>query len=240
MKKTPRLKIISFFIILLAGLSFQACKLNPEQSFLITEKTLAPTPISPLLYSHFIEIGFGFQIAPLQAEQFFNRSFEKFIPYNWRSKNSFGFLLKEGKYITDWSGEAWYHSGYEHNSWFVAPGYSNDPATIKDKSTFLIKESHLVDISLQPVLGGCGHGEQSVYVINNEPDKWGGLAQEGKYFEEGKTYNFAICENERVLFFTGKVIAISDNFVTIIDKFDLEVGLQISKIKRWVEVRNSD
>jgi len=177
--------------VLLTGLSFPGFAQTAEISYRITNQTTAPTPISPLLYSHFIEIGFGYQIAPMQAERFFNRSFEPFTPFNGKSKNSFGLLLGEDKYITDWSGEAWYHSGYEHNSWFAAPGVSNNPAIITDESTFFINETALADVQIIPIEGGCGHGEQSVRVINRERKKWGGLAQEGQYLEDGKTYHFS-------------------------------------------------
>ena len=180
-----------FIIVLLTGLSFPGYAQTADISYRITAQTTAPTPISPLLYSHFIEIGFGCQIVPMQAERFFNRSFEPFTPYNGRSKNSFGLLLEDDKYITDWSGEAWYHSGYEHNSWFAAPGNANNPAIITDESTFFINESPLIDVLLQPIKGGSGHGVQSVRVINRERKKWGGLAQEGKYLESGKTYHYS-------------------------------------------------
>ncbi len=182
---------INFIIVLLVGLSFHGFAQTADLSYRITDQTTATTPISPLLYSHFIEIGFGYQIAPMQAERFFNRSFEPFTPYNGNTKNSFGLLLKGGNYITDWSGEAWYHSGYEHNSWFAAPGDANNPAIITDESTFFTNESPMIDVLLLPEKGGCGHGVQSVRVINSERKKWGGLAQEGKYLEQGKTYHFS-------------------------------------------------
>ena len=166
-------------VVLLAVLFIQSCTQTADLRYRITDKTTAATPISPLLYSHFIEVGFGYQIAPMQAERFFNRSFEPFFPYNGNTKNSFGLFLKGGKYITDWSGEAWYHNGYEHNSWFAAPGNANIPATITDESRFFINESPMIDVLLQPEKGGCGHGVQGVRITNNESDKWGGMAQEG-------------------------------------------------------------
>ena len=162
-----------------------------NRSYRITDQTTASTPISPLLYSHFIEVGFGYQIAPMQAERFFNRSFEPFFPYNGNTKNSFGLFVREGPYITDWSGEAWYHNGYEHNSWFAAPGVADDPTNITDESTFFINESPVLDVSLEFEEGGCGHGVQSIRVINNETQKWGGVAQKGNYLEQGKSYHFS-------------------------------------------------
>ena len=178
------------WVVILLTQTFLVSAQTSDFTFRITDQTTAQTPISPLLYSHFIEIGFGYQIAPMQAERFFNRSFEPFTPYNAKSKNSFGLLLADGKYITDWSGEAWYHSGYEHDSWFAAPGSANDPAIITDESTFFINESPMIDVSILPVNGGCGHGIQSVSIVNREHKKWGGLAQDGKYLENGKIYHF--------------------------------------------------
>lgn len=169
---------------------FNRCEKSIDVVYHVTDQAKSATPVSELLYSHFIEVGFGYQIAPMQAERFFNRSFEKFTPYTGASKNSFGFLLTDGKYITDWSGEAWYHNGYEHNAWFAAPGEANNPAIITDESSFFICESPLTDVLITLVKGGCGHGEQSVCIINREKQKWGGIAQEGIYLEFGKSYLF--------------------------------------------------
>lgn len=181
----------NFIVMILLILSLPGFAQSANITYRITAQTTASTPISPLLYSHFIEIGFGYQIEPMLAEWFFNRSFEEFPAYNGASKNSFGLLLGGNEYITDWSGEAWYHSGYEHNSWFAAPGIANDPAIITDESTFFINESPYIDVRIVPVEGGCGHGEQSIRIINQERKKWGGLAQEGNYLENGKTYHFS-------------------------------------------------
>jgi len=164
---------------------------EPDHAFTITPEETSPIPASPLLYSHFIEIGFGYQIPPLMAECFFNRSFERFPPYNGKSKNSFGLLLKHGQYIKDWSGEAWFHSGYEHDNWYIAPGQPENPAIIKDESTYFVQESPEIDVRMELLEGGCGHGEQSIHVSNNEKARWGGFAQDGKYFEQGKNYRFS-------------------------------------------------
>jgi len=183
-------KFLIFLLILILAAGCQSGS-YPDYVFKITTEETAPTPVSPLLYSHFIEIGFGYQIAPLMAERFFNRSFEKFPPYNGKSKNSFGLLLKDGRYIKDWSGEAWFHSGYEHDNWYVAPGQPNNPAIITDESTYFVKESPEIDVSMELVEGGCGHGAQSIRVTNREQGRWGGFAQDGKYFEQGKNYYFS-------------------------------------------------
>jgi alpha-L-arabinofuranosidase len=181
-------------IVVLLGICLITCQCSspaePDLSLIVTEELHAETPVSDLLYSHFIEIGFGYQIAPIQAERFFNRSFEPFVPYTGKSKNSFGFLLPEGKYIKDWSGESWYHSGYEHNSWYAAPGIPPDPAYISDSSTFFVEESSQINVFIKAIDGGMGHGQQCLEVKNLESERWGGVAQDGKYLEEGKSYHF--------------------------------------------------
>lgn len=180
-------KISLLFILLLAACS------RPETADLVlsvTGQTTAETPSSERLYSHFIEIGFGYQVPPLMAERFFNRSFEPFVPYNGKSKNSFGLLLGDGAYIQDWSGEAWYHSGYEHNAWYAAPGDPGNPALITDTSHYLVPASSIAQVQLIPMPGGCGHGHQFLRIINTEPEDLAGLAQDGKWLESGKSYQF--------------------------------------------------
>ena len=44
------------------------------------------SPISPLLYGNFIELGYGYQVEPMCSEMFFNRSFEVFPPYKTINK----------------------------------------------------------------------------------------------------------------------------------------------------------
>jgi alpha-L-arabinofuranosidase len=92
-------------------------------------------------------------------------------------------------YKTDWTGEDWYHSGYEHNPWFVAPG-TGGRLPIDDHATFIITNGVGVNASILPVGGGAGHGTQHLRVVNREPSKWAGLAQEGKFFRKGETYQF--------------------------------------------------
>jgi hypothetical protein len=182
---------MAVLILGLALLAYHGSAGKPPDLYLkATSETTSRTPVSPLLYSHFIEIGFGYQIAPMQAERFFNRSFEPFPPYNGKSKNSFGFLLGDNNYIKNWSGEAWYHSGYEHNSWFAAPGEADDPAIITDHSTHFILKSAECAIQIKPMPDRGIHGQQCVRIINRETDQKGGMAQNGKWLEKGKTYLF--------------------------------------------------
>src|SRR5512137_2055374 len=125
--------------------------------FTVTTNLLAPKPISPLLYGNFIELGYGVQVEPMMAQMFFNRSFEPFTPYKPISVEWFD-LWNDPRdhakgYKTDWSGEDWYHTGYEHNPWFVAPGRGGR-LPIDERSTFIITNGFGVNARLTPQPGG--------------------------------------------------------------------------------------
>lgn len=164
-----------------------------KQGF-ITNVELADKPISELLYSHFIELGYGIQVEPMWNEMLFNRSFEPFKPYKginiewydlWHDRRN-----HSKGYETDWSKFDWYHSGYEHNSWYAAPG-EQGPIQIHEHATFMIGQSPVLDIEIISKPGGSGHGEQSIQIVNRELIKWGGLAQEGKFLRKGESYRFS-------------------------------------------------
>ena len=161
----------------------------------MTAESLVSKPVSPLLSSHFVELGYGFQIEPMMAEMFFNRSFEPYMPYRDNSLTWFGLWRDEDDhskgYRTDWREMSWYHSGYEHNSWFAAPG-GEGSFSIDQKSTHFILRSPVrnVRMELTRAARDVRHGMQSVRLINDDPAEWGALAQEGKYLRKGESYTF--------------------------------------------------
>lgn len=59
-----------------------------EKIFRVTDRVTVDQPVSDMLCSNFIELGFGFQVEGMWSEMLFNRSFEK-IPqltpatYDW-------------------------------------------------------------------------------------------------------------------------------------------------------------
>ena len=170
----------------------QAAAPNPA---IVTPQTWSETPISDLLYGHFIELGYGVQVEPMRSEMLFNRSFEPFTPYKdinihwfdlWNDPEAKDLSLG---YKTDWRGEDWYHSGYEHNPWFAAPGVGGR-LPIDEQATFLIPRSPTRKVEFSAQKGGSGHGVQHLRVINRETKQWGGLAQEGKVLRRGETYLF--------------------------------------------------
>ena len=62
----------------------------------VTPETLAQTPVSELLYSNFLELGYGYQVEAMMTEMLFNRSFETYTPYNSSSWYWFG-LFKDAR-----------------------------------------------------------------------------------------------------------------------------------------------
>ena len=77
----------------------------------VTRREMAETPISPILCSNFIEVGFGYQVEGMWSEMLYNRSFEKWVPLRPNSSNWYDL-----KYVPhgDWTSARWYHT--THNS----------------------------------------------------------------------------------------------------------------------------
>ena len=158
----------------------------------VTTDTFAQTPVSPLLYGNFIELGYGRQVEPMWGELFFNRSFEHFAPYRPISIQWWDLWLDPKNpskgYEKDWRKFDWYHSGYEHNAWFAAPG-ALPSFEISEASTFVVETTSPLQVAIHPQPGGV-HGRQCMRVENKEAQQWGGLAQAGKYLRKGEGYTF--------------------------------------------------
>jgi alpha-N-arabinofuranosidase len=187
-----------YLFLVSAGLcltiSLGAQTTSSRQLFKVSTGEIATEPISPLLYGNFIELGYGIQVESMWSEMFFNRSFESFMPYRDINKLWYDVVYDERDlskgYERDWSVFDWYHSGYEHNSWFAAPGTPPKGSWIDDTSRFIITVTPLKKVVLSTIKGGSGHGLQCLQVTNNEESDWAGVAQEGKLLKKGETYNF--------------------------------------------------
>lgn len=162
----------------------------------VTPETIAKTPVSELLYSNFVELGYGYQVEAMMTEMLFNRSFETYTPYNSSSWHWFG-LFKDQKdhskgVITDWREMVWYHSAYEHNDWFAAPG-APGPFNISPTSTYFIAKSPVLNVEFELTQNkeDSRHGTQALRLLNHERTKWGALAQEGKLLRKGQVYKFS-------------------------------------------------
>ena len=172
---------------ILPAVSLFAAGPRDEKPFIVTAEEYSKTPLSPLLYGNFIELGYGLQVEAMYSEMLFNRSFEHFLPYRDINKSWYDLYFDESDhekgYEKDWSVFDWYHSGYEHNSWYAAPGDPGKGSVIFDEETFF----H----GLTPSEGGSGHGKQCLRVSNEEDSERLALAQDGKFLVRGKSYSFS-------------------------------------------------
>ena len=73
---------------------------NGRRVFHITNERFADMPVSPILCSNFIEVGFGWQVEAMWSEMFYNRSFEKPCPFTPAAYHWYGGWNNLGN---DWS-----------------------------------------------------------------------------------------------------------------------------------------
>lgn len=150
----------------------------------VTRQEMAVTPISPVLCSNFIEVGFGYQVEGMWSEMLYNRSFEKWVPLRPNSTNWYDLRnVPHG----DWTSAPWYHTAYEHR-WYAWPG-SDAPFHIGLDSTMIIDRSAEWRVRVNQVPGG-DHGTHCLHVVNFEDNRWVGVAQDGKFFRPSETYEF--------------------------------------------------
>lgn len=182
-----RKRILMAVAAILPAVSLFAAGPRDEKPFIVTAEEYSKTPLSPLLYGNFIELGYGLQVEAMYSEMLFNRSFEHFLPYRDINKSWYDLYFDESDhekgYEKDWSVFDWYHSGYEHNSWYAAPGDPGKGSVIFDEETFF----H----GLTPSEGGSGHGKQCLTLSNEEDSERLALAQDGKFLVRGKSYSFS-------------------------------------------------
>ena len=161
----------------------------------VLNKELNETPVSPLLPGYLFEMGYGEMEIGLRAEMVFNRQFESFPAYRPGRDWWYGMRTRDAVngwsdlLCTDWREMDWYHSGYEHNSWYAAPGEVDD-FNITGESTFfqLGNDQGTAKIELLKENGFAG---QFARVMNVSPDNWQGIAQNGKYIRRGTSYTFS-------------------------------------------------
>ncbi|MCX6928439.1 MAG: hypothetical protein NT154_35310 [Verrucomicrobia bacterium] len=151
-------------IVFLAGYPGQAAvpTTNDAEVLKVTvsRRELVRKPVSPLLCGNFIEDGFGRQVEMLWSEMLFNPSFEVIPPvHGWWGPAPGG----------DYHKEAWWHSGYEENPWYVSPTNS----TLKlDYARYCFFRHGLQSARLPASPGSAS------------------LAQDGLYLRPGVNYTF--------------------------------------------------
>lgn len=195
MKKNPISRGYMISLLLFsAALSTARERLPIEGPYRVTTEEYSTRTLSPILYGNFIELGYGLQVEAMYSEMFFNRSFEPFMKYRDINKLWYDLYFDERDlskgFEKDWSKFDWYHSGYEHNSWYAAPGDAGKGSVISDEDTFFISSTPSRRVTIVPVEGGSGHGRQCLSVRNEDKD-WAAVAQDGKFLVKGKSYSFS-------------------------------------------------
>ena len=155
-----------------------------EKIFRVTDRVMVDEPVSDMLCSNFIELGFGYQVEGMWSEMLFNRSFEKEFQLTPATYDWFGGPHLTGK---DWRDEEWYHSVYEHNRWYACPAQDTPHAPAPDRS-YVVEHAPFYALCVKQEEGGI-HGSHCLTLHNYEEDRWCGVAQNGKYLRKG-TYRF--------------------------------------------------
>ena len=158
---------------------------NGKKVFRVTPEKYAETPVSPLLYSNFIEVGFGYQVEGMWSEMLFNRSFEKFFQITPATYDWFGGDKVVGN---NWTEQEWYHSGYDHNRWYACPAVDR-PQCIAPDSRFLVEKAPFYSLTVEQVESGI-HGSHCLQIHNFEEKRSCGVAQDGKLLKSGERYRF--------------------------------------------------
>ena len=158
----------------------------------VTTNEFADQPISTLLPGYLFEMGCDMETG-MWSEMLFNRQFATFVPYteshtSWYDlKNPSHGSGKKGELVEDWRQMHWFHSGYEENPWYAAPGKVND-FVVNSASTFFQEKSDQSKVTLKRIRNGDADG--FAVQINNADPQPGGLAQNGKYLRPGVDYVF--------------------------------------------------
>lgn len=158
---------------------------NGRRVFRITNERFADTPVSPVLCSNFIEVGFGWQVEAMWSEMFYNRSFEKPCPFTPAAYHWYGGWDNLGN---DWRGQEFYHSGYDHPDWFACPAQER-PFSMSPDSAFLVEKATGYALTVTREAGGI-HGKHCLQIHNFEPERMCGVAQSSKFLRRGEKYHW--------------------------------------------------
>lgn len=134
-------------------------------SYIIKDSIIVKTPVSPLLYSNFIELGFG-RSENARAELLYNRSFEEDHPVtcDWVE-----FTRPKPEM------EDWWHSGYESQTWYIHTATG-------DTTSNLVKNR-----SYWPA---C-HSKTNLFLTNKSKTAPVYLAQNGVFHRKNVGYHFS-------------------------------------------------
>jgi alpha-L-arabinofuranosidase len=150
-----------------------------SQHYRVHDSIIVKTPVSPGLYSNFIELGFG-RSENARAELLYNRSFEEDHPVtcDWVQ-----FTRPKPEM------EDWWHSGYEEQAWYIHRGSG-------DTTSRLVKNR-----SYWP----AAHSKTNISVANRSKTEPVYLAQNGVFIRKNVGYHFSGYFNDGTGFSADKL-----------------------------------
>lgn len=145
----------------------------------IKDSVVVKTPVSPLLYSNFIELGFG-RSENLWSELLYNRSFEEDTPVtcDWVT-----FTRPKPEM------EDWWHSGYEHQPWYLHKNADDTASSFSKNRTYW---------------PAC-HSKTNIEVTNKSKTNAVYFAQDGIYIRKNIGYHFSGYFNDGTGFSGDKI-----------------------------------
>lgn len=150
-----------------------------QNTYYIKDSAIVDKPISPLLYSSFLELGWGRSTDNMWAELLYNRSFEE---DEARLGDYAGGGLVKDVNIAE---ADWWHTGYEAAQWYLHKDHAD-------------KESYM------KIYDGTwpfpGQGKRSMELFNKSADKDILFCQDSIYLRKGVSYQFEGLLNNLQLF----------------------------------------
>lgn len=165
---------------------------SAQNTYYVKDSAIVNKPINPLLYSSFIELGWGRSTDNMWAELLYNRSFEEDDAV--LGDYAGGGLVKN----VNIAKSDWWHTGYEAPKWYLHKDVSDRESSMNIYS----------DTWPLP-----GQGSRSVRLYNKSPDKDILFCQDSIFLRKGVSYKFEGLLNNLQLFnadsITKKTVTIS-------------------------------
>ncbi|HLN20373.1 MAG TPA: hypothetical protein VK213_04745 [Bacteroidales bacterium] len=156
-----------FCILLLMVIPLHCMAQPTSGKYLIKNEIVNTKPVSPWIYGHFIELGFGRQIEGMWAEKLYNPGFEIVEPFK---AATWGWLGRTAS--DDLTKEEWWHSGYEECKWY---------ATLQDGTPIPLSYSRY---------SGFFQGLQAIVLDNRQNKNRAYLAQDSVWIKKGINNKF--------------------------------------------------
>lgn len=179
-------------IVILIFVLFLNCVSSAQTTYFVKDNAIVNKPVSPLLYSSFLELGWGRSTDNMWAELLYNRSFEE-------DEATLGGYAGGGLVSkVNTSAAHWWHDGYEAAKWYLHKDSADHKSFMK-----------IFDWTW-PL---PGQGKRSLELYNKSTGHDILFCQDSVYLRKGVQYNFEGLLNNLQQFtsdsITRKIVTIS-------------------------------